>query len=459
MRFVRQRATSSDETDDKMARTTARRRTYGAVRKLPSGRFQATYLDPTGVRRTAPTTFATKTDADAWLATTRTDIARGKWNDPQRGQVLLRDYIERWLAAPPRPLRPKTLHMHRDRARRFLLQPIGGICLGDLPLAAITPSVIREWHAALLQTTAAGGRGEAQPRQHPARIWAEAQGIELPKTGRLPANVVQQWDDAGRPVAVVRQEPKHTGRTIAAQTYRLLHAVLNTATDEQLVDTNPCRIAKAGHVRTPERTPATMEQLRMLSEEVPERYAAAVWVAAFTGLRPGELFALARRHFDPVTQVLTVERQLVDVPGQPVVFGPPKTDSSVRKVTLPATVAQMLLQHAERFAAADPDALLFTTTSGGYVTDSARSWWVRARNRVGLPDLRFYDLRHTGQTFAAQQGAGLPQLMARMGHSTTRAALVYMHATADSDRQLAIQLDSMLVGGAEVIDLAGRRVS
>jgi len=57
--------------------------TFGSVRKLRSGRQQASYWHE-GKRHIADHTFDTKADADAWLATIRTDIGRGGWIDPRR---------------------------------------------------------------------------------------------------------------------------------------------------------------------------------------------------------------------------------------------------------------------------------------------------------------------------------------------------------------------------------------
>src|SRR4051795_673556 len=78
----------------------AGRRRFGRVRKLPSGRWQARYPGPDGKDRSAPTTFATKTDANRFLAATEVDMGRGVWLDPHRSGVTLQDYSQAWL--PPR---------------------------------------------------------------------------------------------------------------------------------------------------------------------------------------------------------------------------------------------------------------------------------------------------------------------------------------------------------------------
>jgi integrase len=60
-----------------------------------------------------------------------------------------------------------------------------------------------------------------------------------------------------------------------------------------------------------------------------------------------------------------------------------------------------------------------------------------AREAAGRPDLTFHALRHTGAVLAAQSGAILAELMARLGHSTPNAAMRYQHAAADRDRAIA----------------------
>jgi integrase len=98
--------------------------------------------------------------------------------------------------------------------------------------------------------------------------------------------------------------------------------------------------------------------------------------------------------------------------GSEWVVGAPKTDAGHRTVTLPAAVAAVLEEHLEMHVAASPDALLFSTSSGGYL---ARSNWNstfrRAANAIGLPAVRPHELRHTGATLAASTGATTKELM------------------------------------------------
>jgi integrase len=63
--------------------------------------------------------------------------------------------------------------------------------------------------------------------------------------------------------------------------------------------------------------------------------------------------------------------------------------------------------------------------------------WSTAVAATGVPGLHFHDLRHTGNTIAARTGASTKELMARMGHDSSQAALIYQHATAEADRAIA----------------------
>jgi hypothetical protein len=75
------------------------RRRFGAVRKLPSGRWQVRFRDPETERyRTAAQTFATKTEAGRWLSGLEADTTRGHRHDPRRGEVTFGEIAERWYA-------------------------------------------------------------------------------------------------------------------------------------------------------------------------------------------------------------------------------------------------------------------------------------------------------------------------------------------------------------------------
>lgn len=90
------------------------------------------------------------------------------------------------------------------------------------------------------------------------------------------------------------------------------------------------------------------------------------------------------------------------------------------------------------------DALVFTGEQGGPLRPHVlQKHWARARLKAGRPELHLHDLRHTGNTWAAATGASTRELMTRMGHRTSDAALRYQHATEDRDRVIAEALANM----------------
>ena len=101
----------------------------------------------------------------------------------------------------------------------------------------------------------------------------------------------------------------------------------------------------------------------------------------------------------------------------------------------------------DTFVGHDQAALVFTGSRGGVLRRGnfrRGSGWAKAAAEVGVPGLHFHDLRHTGNTLAAQTGVSLADLKARMGHDSVRAAMIYQHATSAADRRIADALDQML---------------
>jgi integrase len=444
------------------------RNSFGSIRKLPSGRYQARYSDDQMNRHTAPQTFASRRAAEDWLATVRADQVRGTWLAPQLGTVTLADYIADHLATRL-DLAPKTRQVYAAILAGWIDQPLvmppvdgrraRTVHLGQVELGTLSVATIREWHAAALHTAGLRAQERLERRRareirdatvHAARTWARSQQISVPDTGRLPAGLLKAWRAAGSPPAPIPEHlrdaaaspPSTVGRAAVAQAYRFLRTMCGHAVREGRILANPCELSGAGVVRAATRVPATPQEIAALADAMPERYAAAVHLAAWSGLRAGELFGLARRHLDLTAGTVRVERAAVTcLNGSAPSLGPTKTDSSRRTVHLPPHLLPILTDHLERFTGSGPEALIFTTAANQIVPREARqAAFDRARRAVGRPDLRWHDLRHTGATLAAHAGASLSELMHRMGHSTVRAAMVYQHTDQDRDRDLARRL-------------------
>jgi integrase len=169
-----------------------------------------------------------------------------------------------------------------------------------------------------------------------------------------------------------------------------------------------------------------------------------VFLAAYCSLRFGELAGL-RRRVNVLHRTITVEEQAIELSGGSVVFGPPKTEAGRRTVALPKELVPMLEAHLAAYVGPEPDALLFTSPDGRPLQRTRfRFPWAAACRATGVTGLHFHDLRGSGATWAAQAGATIAELMARLGHSTATVAMRYQHATTERDRAIAERLGALL---------------
>jgi integrase len=366
-------------------------RRFGNVRRRESGRYQIRYPGPDGRLRTGPDTHERKSDAEKALVLIEAQMASGEWTDPERGKVKLADYAAAWIAQRPK-LRPRTMDLYRWLLAKHIAPHLGGV-----PIGKVSTAQIREWRATLL----------------------------------------------GNGVSV----------SVAAKAYRLLRAVLMTAVEEdKILPRNPCRIHGAGDEDAPERPVLTVAQVFELAERVgrrpvgnirkalaggyrlrfrrhgemrtsPEvygtraeaehalwqmaddgqaecnhdrRYLALVLLTTFASLRWGEATALRRADLDLSAGTVRVRAAFVERSTGEILLGPPKSKAGRRVVGIPQAIILILSEH----------------------------------------------LRHTGNHFAASSGAGLRDLMARMGHDSERAAMIYQHEARGADKTITDAIDT-----------------
>lgn len=114
-------------------------------------------------------------------------------------------------------------------------------------------------------------------------------------------------------------------------------------------------------------------------------------------------------------------------------------------MAIPGPLKPILQAHIEAYAQTGSEGLVFVGEKGAAMERTHwNARWHKIRAVAGRPDLRFHDLRHTGNVLAAATGASTKQLMARMGHSSMSAALRYQHATEDADQAIADALGALM---------------
>jgi integrase len=228
----------------------------------------------------------------------------------------------------------------------------------------------------------------------------------------------------------------------------LLARILGAAVEARYLAVNPCSIRGAASDGTSEMQVATVEQVAAIAEHIPSRYRALVLVAAFGGLRWGEVVGLRRKRVDLERGTVTVAEQLLEVNGAFSV-GPPKSAAGRRTVSLPAMVVDALAEHLRHHTAKSPEAFVFLSSQGKHLRRSNfnRRVWQPATRAAGIEGLRVHDLRHTAGTLATAAGGSLREVMDRLGHSTTVAAVRYQHVMAERDAAIARELNRLIQGG------------
>jgi integrase len=173
-------------------------------------------------------------------------------------------------------------------------------------------------------------------------------------------------------------------------------------------------------------------------------------LATFASLRFGELAALHRGDIELDGCTVRIARSLIQTNDSKLTEDEPKSRAGRRVVAFPREIVPELRWHLDRFVDLGPDSRVFVGPKGGQLRRSNfRLIWIKARDDAGLADLHLHDLRHTGNTMAAATGASLRELMERMGHSSTRAALIYQHATRERDEAIAAAMGEVFASARQ----------
>ncbi|OEJ95501.1 tyrosine-type recombinase/integrase [Streptomyces thermolilacinus] len=367
-----------------MARKRKARRSFGRVRKLPSGRYQARYPGPDGILRPADRTFATTTDADLWLAKKRVEIEEGRWLDPAEGQTTVREWSARWLASVAPQLKHKTQASYRS-----LIDSRINPVLGDRELASLRPITVAEWVAAM-----------------------KMQGLSASRI---------------------------------RQAYRVLSQVMGSAVDNGLISQTPCRGVRLPRMPQTEPHILTPVEASRIVRNADAPHDLLIALLAFAGLRVGEAFALRRRDVDVSGRLLVVDENLAEANGA-LVFDTPKSHQR-RVLSLAPSLALRLGAYLDGLPGGD-DVLLFTNRSGRPLRYNQwrKAYFDPAVSAAGLTDVTPHDLRASHGTWVADR-YGVMTAAHRLGHSnasvTTRH---YARPVAGRDAEVATASDAWFQG-------------
>jgi integrase len=372
-------------------------------RRDGSEKWEARVPDPSRPGRQIARTFRSAAAAKDWRRDQLSGQHAGDWIDPRASDqtftVVADAWRQSWVGGR---VSAKTALGYEHMLKVYLLPQ-----WGTAPVSAITTAAVQTWVHAL----SVGGYRHAKTRT---------------KAAPLAPNTVRH-------------------------VYGAMRAAMKKAVQLRLCKINPCLDVDLPRANNRPMRFLTEVEVRKLAEAMPtERDRLVVLLAAYSGLRAGELWALKRDDLDLLRRppTLVVDESLKDVAGH-LEFGPPKTANSMRSLTLPAFLAAALAAYLP--ANGQPSDLLFTDSHGGAVSHG--NWYGRTFSPVAeavLPggdddgNFRFHDLRHTAASLLIGSNAHPKLVSMRLGHSSVQITLDrYGHLFPSADEALAAALDTL----------------
>jgi integrase len=331
--------------------------------RLPDGRQVQKKLGPAWTDRGRPAAgYYTKRLAGDALREVLHEARRGTLPSTIRSGATFADAAAEYLryCEHDRGCKPSTLRDYRSNLRAHLLPAFGG-----RPLEAITPEAIDVWRGSL------------------TGLSSRTRNKLLVVMGGVMRRAQHVWGLPSNPVASVEKHRQRASGDI--------------------------------EVFSPE------EVLALVRAAGSEQDAAVYLVAAFTGLRRGELLALRWRDVDFAGSVIRVRTSYAA--GQ---LTSPKS-GRVRSVPMAPDVARALARLAQRPNWVGDDDLVFPGEAGDYLDGSAlRRRYTAALACAGLRPLRFHDLRHTFGTRMIAK-ADIRRVQEWMGHADVQTTMRYLH--------------------------------
>ena len=226
--------------------------------------------------------------------------------------------------------------------------------------------------------------------------------------------------------------------------HSLLHAALDQAVRERLIQTNPSEGCKLPKIEKKEMKVLLPEQIGDYLREAGKRgLLPAFYLELTSGLRRGELLALLWTDLDIENQTISVTKQVNRVNGQ-LKVSQPKTPNSIRTIPIPKQAVDLLVLEHEKH----PDSpYLFPSPKTGtmYDPDAFRHIHEKILDAAGIGHIRFHDLRHTFATLSLQNGVDIKTLSNTLGHYSAGFTLdTYTHATQRMRREAADTIGSVI---------------
>ena len=370
----------------------------GTIRKRADGRWEGKYTlgyDPKTGKLIRKSVYG-KTQKEVRLALSKivSEMDSGTYAEPSKMKVS--QWLDEWLASYTMNIKPATRSAYEEHIRVHIKPS-----LGDIPLKQLSTRDIQQLYTNLLKE-----------------------------------------------------------RELSPKTVRNIHGVLHRTLEQAkllgYIRVNPADAAVTPRVEKKQVETLDAEDIgKFLAAIRGTKYEYPLFVAVFTGLRQGELLGLTWDCVDFEHGMLLINKQHNRVKGDTEFrFASLKNDKA-RVLTAADEVMEVLKLQKERqtaWAAAlgdgwsNPDHLVFTTEFGRYINDKILYQnFKRIMRKLGKPDLRFHDLRHTYAVNSLRAGDDIKTVQENLGHATASFTLAtYAHATPGMKRESAKRMTEFI---------------
>ena len=262
------------------------------------------------------------------------------------------------------------------------------------------------------------------------------------KLNKLTSRDIQKMYNEVREHGRTRKEQKETNPGLSTSYVRgmhtMLHNCLDRAVKEKLIPYNPSDDCVLPKLKKQEMKILKQEDMAAYLAEADRRgVLPMMFMVLCTGLRRGEIAALRWDDLDIEKKTLSISKQAVAVKGGGVKATEPKTDTSIRKISVSQQVIDMLTAEHEKHP--DNPIMFPSPVNGGmWYPDAINRLHQRILKSAGLEHIRLHDLRHTFATVALQNGVDVKTVSSMLGHSDAGFTLrTYTHVTTKMQEQAA----------------------
>ena len=371
----------------------------GSIRKRSDGRWEGRYTagyDPETGKRITKNVLG-KTQAEVKEKLSKAIEESKKLDIVRSDEYTVAEWLRLWYELYAKPnIRPTTADSYRLGIEKHVIPRIG-----DIKLNKLTSREIQKMYKDLQEN---GRLRKSQKSKQPGLSNSTVRGIHM-----------------------------------------MLHNALDRAVKERLILRNPTEDCIIPKIQKQEMKILLPEDMKTYLEAANKRGVLPMfYLELVSGVRKGELVALLWDDLDIEQRTISVSKQALSRPGGEIVVNRPKTENSIRAISIPQEAVDLLVEEHQKH----PDnPYMFPSPKTGemYYPDSVVNLHKKLLQDAGLEHIRFHDLRHTFATIALQNGVDVKTVSSMLGHYDAGFTLrTYTHATRQMQEQAAEKMGNFM---------------